>query len=155
MVRASGLQAGEPVVAPMCGSGTLGIEAALAASGRPPGLLRPGHAMEQWLGFDHEAWKRMRAAARKQGGQTTAPIILSDTDAYALESARANAQTAGVLERIDLRLEEFDATPLCKDAVIFVNPPWGLRLGEEEAGASLSSVGRLDEAGATGGGAMC
>ncbi len=152
MVRASGLQAGEPVVAPMCGSGTLGIEAALASSGRPPGLLRPGHAMEQWLGFDHEAWKRMRAAARKQGGQTTAPIILSDTDAYALESARANAQTAGVLERIDLRLEEFDATPLCKDAVIFVNPPWGLRMGEEEALVPLyRALGDWMKQGATGG----
>ena len=132
MVRASGLQPGEPVVAPMCGSGTLGIEAALAAAGRPPGLLRPGHAMEQWLGFDHEVWKKMRSVARKQGGQSTAPIILSDTDAYALETARSNAQTAGVLERIDLRLEEFDSTPLCEGAVIFVNPPWGLRLGEED-----------------------
>ncbi|MEC8769612.1 MAG: class I SAM-dependent RNA methyltransferase, partial [Planctomycetota bacterium] len=64
----------------------------------------------------------------------------------------ANAQTAGVLERIDLRLEEFDATPLCQDAVIFVNPPWGLRLGEEEALVPLyRALGDWMKQGATGG----
>ncbi len=130
-----------PLLIPMCGSGTLAIEAALIALDRAPGLLRLGFAFERTLGLDAERWKRMRSEVRNRARKTIdAPIIATDSDPAAIEAARANALTAGVEHLIEFDTCDFAETRVPEGAaepgppgVLLVNPEYGARLGEEQA----------------------
>ena len=121
-------------VNPMCGSGTLAIEAALLAQGRPPGLLRSNYGFMHLKGFDDEAWQKIRQEARvlpkrKFSGR----IIASDLRAEAIEAARQNARTAGVEQLIEFMDCDFAETPVPEGGgVALFNPEYGMRLGEEE-----------------------
>lgn len=120
-------------VNPMCGSGTLAIEAALLAQGRPPGLLRSQYGFMSLKGFSDEAWQAIRQEARvlpkrKFSGR----IIASDIRVDAVEAARQNARTAGVEQLIEFVTCDFADTPLpAGGGVVLFNPEYGERLGEE------------------------
>ncbi|MFK7962243.1 MAG: class I SAM-dependent RNA methyltransferase [Phycisphaerales bacterium] len=134
MVMESGWYGQGPLVLPMCGSGTLAIEAALMALDRAPGSVRPHFGFERALGFDEELWSGMRHESRKRARRTIdAQIIASDIDPAAIEAARHNAQTAGVENLIEFRVEDFEATPIPEPGesggVLIVNPEYGERLG--------------------------
>ncbi|HEC02596.1 MAG TPA: class I SAM-dependent RNA methyltransferase, partial [Phycisphaerales bacterium] len=95
IMMATGYDGKEPLVCPMCGSGTLAIEAALMASRRAPGLLRSNYGFMHMKYFDELAWKQMRSEALKKskqrGGKAgfkPAPIIATDIDVEAVEAAR-------------------------------------------------------------------
>jgi len=103
IIMATDYDGSEPLVCPMCGSGTLAIEAALIASGRAAGLLRSNYGFMHMKYFDEPAWQQMRNEALKKsktrGGKAgfkPARIIATDIDARAIEAARKNAMTAGV-----------------------------------------------------------
>ena len=115
----------------MCGSGTLAIEAALIATGRPPGLLRSNFGFMHQKGFDAEAWQNLRRDAKKiKRAQPTAPIIASDIDGRAIEAAAKNAETAGVHHLIDFHVCDFAETPIPDQAgIAILNPEYGERLG--------------------------
>ena len=82
VILATGYDGSVPLVNPMCGSGTLAIEAALIASGRPPGLLRDNFGFMHHKGFDSDTWQSMRRDARKiRNKGTIAPIIATDIEA--------------------------------------------------------------------------
>ncbi len=132
VLLAAGYDGGLPLVNPMCGSGTLAIEAALIATGRAPGLLRTSYSLMHTQLHDEDAWWTIRNEVRKQRrSQPPAPIIASDIDPRALEAARKNARTAGVEQLIDFVECEFAQTPL-PDApgVVILNPEYGERLGD-------------------------
>lgn len=135
VTMASGWKGREPLALPMCGSGTLAVEAALIALDRAPGLLRPTFGFMHVRGFDDRRWSALRAAARKRGrGTLGAPIIASDVDDRAVEAARRNAETAGVAHLIEFHVCDFAATPLpSRPGVLIVNPEYGARLGDEDA----------------------
>lgn len=120
-----------PLVVPMCGSGTLAIEAALMSTGRAPGLLRSNFGVQHLLTFDEPTWKQERAAARKLRAKgTPAPIIASDIDPEAVEATRKNAVTAGVDHLIDLHVCDFSETPIPEEkGSIVVHGEYGERLG--------------------------
>jgi 23S rRNA (guanine2445-N2)-methyltransferase / 23S rRNA (guanine2069-N7)-methyltransferase len=133
---------------PMCGSGTLVIEAAMIAADRAPGLLREYFGFLGWKGHDGELWRRlMREAAERALPQVVSLIRGSDIDPRALALAAANAQRAGVAALI--RIEHHavaSVRPLTGEAgLICTNPPYGERLGDAaqaqtayaELGASL------------------
>jgi putative N6-adenine-specific DNA methylase len=128
----------QSLVCPMCGSGTLAIEAALIASRRVPGLLRSNYGFMHMKYFDEPAWQQMRKSALKQskgrGGKAAvklAPIIATDIDGKAVEAARKNAMTAGVSHLIDFGVCDFaDTTIPPAPGTIVLNPEYGLRLGE-------------------------
>lgn len=131
VLMATGYDGSQPLVNPMCGSGTLAIEAALLATGRPPGLLRSNFGLLHHKAFDAEAWKVLRLEARKVRRQEdVAPIIASDIDERAVAAARRNAETAGVHHLITFEVCDFAATPL-PDAkgIVILNPEYGERLG--------------------------
>jgi putative N6-adenine-specific DNA methylase len=125
----------EPLVNPMCGSGTLAIEAALMATGRPLGLLRSHFGFQHVAGFDASAWESVRREARKTRPNTRpGPIIASDIDERAATAARKNAQTAGVDHLIEFHVCDFADTPMPGESgVVIMNPEYGLRLGEVRA----------------------
>jgi len=117
---------------PMCGSGTLAIEAALIALHRAPGLTRSNYGFMHINGFNAALWEELREEVRKQakkefGGR----IIATDIDAAAVEAAKKNAETAGVGHLIEFSVCDFSDTPIPEDGgVIVMNPAYGERMGE-------------------------
>jgi len=140
IIMATGYDGSEPLICPMCGSGTLAIEAALIASRRAPGLLRSNYGFMHLKYYDEQKWRQMRAGALKKskarGGKAgfkPARIIATDIDAEAVEAARKNAMTAGVSHLIDFDVCDFAETAILPGpGIIVMNPEYGLRLGEIE-----------------------
>lgn len=141
VVLATGWRGESPFVNPMCGSGTLAVEAALIATGRPPGLLRSAFAFQHLRAFDEPVWRALRAEAQRLPVRKPShPIIASDISREAVEAARRNARTAGVEHLIEFHACDFAETPLPSvPGVILMNPEYGERMG---AGEDLSPLYR-------------
>lgn len=128
-LRACGYDGREPVVDPMCGSGTFVIEAAEIAAGLAPGRSRR-FAFEDLASFDAAAWAAMRAAAAP-----AAPLALrflgSDRDDGAIRMSIANAARAGVGELTEFHRRAISdaAPPEGPRGLVMVNPPYGARIG--------------------------
>lgn len=120
-----------PFINPMCGSGTLAIEAALMAINKPPGLIRHNYGFMHVKGFDEEKYLQLKKELHsKVQSSSPAKIIATDQDRKALSAAKENAKLAGVGELIQFINCEFDETPLPQEkGVIIFNPPYGERLG--------------------------
>ena len=129
VLRAAGYTGAEPLLDPLCGSGTIPIEAALLARRRAPGLTR-AFAFQRWPGYDARQFEALRAAAREQElPRAPAPIVASDAHAGAVTAARENAERAGLTE--DLRIEQLRlhaARPAPGAGLIATNPPYGVRV---------------------------
>ena len=152
IILRSGWQKETPMVDPMCGSGTLLIEAAMIASDCAPGLNRFHWGFEAWGSHDKAVWESVRADARERANagllSATARFFGSDTDKRVLDMARANARRAGVDKLITF--QQKDATKLENPlpdgpkGTIISNPPYGERLESEPALIALHSVfGRI------------
>lgn len=137
---------GGALVDPMCGSGTIAIEAALIAGDVAPGLLRDIVASERWLGFDATSWAESRAAAetrRREGLSRVPAIAASDSDPRAVQIARRCLQRAGLeglvsVERQELaRLLPPQGAP---SGLVATNPPWGERLSDRRELPALYGV---------------
>lgn len=128
---------------PLCGSGTLAIEAALIAGDCAPGLLRRSWGFDHWLGHDAAAWEQVRADAaerRAAGVASMPPVIASDADARAIEIARRFVRRAGLetVVRTEVRSLANAAAPSgVAHGLVAVNPPYGERLGDRRALATL------------------
>ena len=120
---------------PMCGSGTLAIEAALIALNKAPGLLRSNYGFMHLKGFDRAAWERIRKDASSMAARDIpGRIIASDMDPQAVDAARKNARTAGVEQHIEFAVADFAETEVPEgQGVVVMNPPYGERLGQENA----------------------
>ena len=130
-LRQCGFDGTEPVVDPMCGSGTFVIEAAEIAAGLNPGRSRH-FAFEKLAGFDDAAWQAMRAAAIAHPPAVT--FHGSDRDAGAIEMSRANAARAGVADATDFQLHAISDLPAPEGppGLVIVNPPYGQRIGDRK-----------------------
>ena len=147
IVQSTRWQPDSPLVNPMCGSGTLAIEAALLKTQKAPGLLRNNFAFMHLKTFDRSAWEQMRSEAEKHYKQTIAAfsnqmpsIIATDQDPKAISAARQNATQAGVAGLIRFEVADFRDTDFPdpgEHGVVILNPPYGERLGEEEKLAEL------------------
>jgi putative N6-adenine-specific DNA methylase len=129
-----GFAGAEPVLDPMCGSGTFVIEAAETALRLNPGRGRP-FAFEHLATFSAEAWQRMRAVASRRALPPGVRFHGSDRDAGAVAMASANAGRAGVADVVELRqcpISEVVA-PEGPPGLVIVNPPYGGRIGERKA----------------------
>ena len=123
-----------PFVNPMCGSGTLAIEAALIATNRRPGLLRSNYAFMHLKGYDHSVYKIEREMLDEQILQPEdIKIIATDISAPAISTSRMNAAAAGVEQLIQFAVCDFEKTiiPEEPNGVIMFNPEYGERLGDE------------------------
>ncbi len=133
MVLGAGWDPATALVDPMCGSGTIPIEAALLARRIPPGWHRR-FAFERWPGFDPATWQSVRAAAQAAIlPAAPATIVASDRDAGAIEATTANAERAGVLGDLTIRQGALSALePPAARGLVLTNPPYGLRIGEAD-----------------------
>ncbi|MHB8880032.1 MAG: THUMP domain-containing class I SAM-dependent RNA methyltransferase [Thermodesulfovibrionales bacterium] len=139
VVIATGWDGAGAFVNPMCGSGTLALEAALLALRRPPGLLRLNFGFMHIKGYDRQAWEGIRTEGKKgilKG--ISGKIIATDRDPEALDAARRNAATAGVDHLIDFSLSAFEDTPVpAGNGVVLLNPEYGERMGDADALAGV------------------
>lgn len=122
-----------PFINPMCGSGTLAIEAALMATKRYPGLYRDHYSFQHILGYDSTAFlAKKKKLENKIVEATEVKIIASDISLQAISFARENAATAGVDHMIDFQVCDFAETeiPERPRGVIMFNPEYGERLGD-------------------------
>lgn len=134
VVTATGWTGTENFVNPMCGSGTLAIEAALIGLGRAPGLLRSNYGFMHLRAFDEASWKRMRKRARDGARRSIdGKIVATDIREEALEAARKNAATAGVERWVEFGRHPFAETRVPGGrGVVVLNPEYGERMGEIE-----------------------
>lgn len=131
MIIGSGWDMKAPLVDPMCGAGTIAIEAAMMARRIAPGLNRR-FAFENWPRHDAPAWSAELDAARaEQLEKSPARIVASDRDEGAIAAAIANAERAGVLADVHYDVRSLSAADLPDEPCWMVtNPPYGMRLGE-------------------------
>ncbi|WP_370230815.1 THUMP domain-containing class I SAM-dependent RNA methyltransferase [Salipiger bermudensis] len=128
-LRQCGYRGEEPVLDPMCGSGTFVLEAAEIAAGLAPGRTR-GFDFERLAGFDAEDWAALKAA--QAPGETALRFHGFDRDAGAVRSATANAERAGVSEITRFTCQPVSALepPEGPPGLVMVNPPYGARIGK-------------------------
>ncbi|HBU5819367.1 TPA: bifunctional 23S rRNA (guanine(2069)-N(7))-methyltransferase RlmK/23S rRNA (guanine(2445)-N(2))-methyltransferase RlmL [Klebsiella pneumoniae] len=152
IVMRSGWVPGTPLLDPMCGSGTLLIEAAMLATDRAPGLHRAHWGFGGWAQHDDAIWKEVKAEAQTRARQGLAAyesrFYGSDVDARVIERARRNARRAGIGELIDFDVKDVAQlnNPLPKGpyGTVISNPPYGERLESEPALIALHSLlGRI------------
>jgi 23S rRNA G2445 N2-methylase RlmL len=130
VLRLSGWDRERPLVDPMCGSGTLAIEAALWSRHIAPGLFRERFGFERWRSHGEEearATALLREEARARAVKKGPLIWAFDEDRTAVDAARQNARAAGIDMRIDQRSVDTLA-PLPSPGHVIVNPPYGERL---------------------------
>ncbi|MEF3091844.1 bifunctional 23S rRNA (guanine(2069)-N(7))-methyltransferase RlmK/23S rRNA (guanine(2445)-N(2))-methyltransferase RlmL [Raoultella sp. WB_B2P2-3] len=148
IVMRSGWVPGTPLLDPMCGSGTLLIEAAMLATDRAPGLHRGHWGFNGWVQHDDAVWKEVKAEAQTRARKGLAAyesrFYGSDVDARVIERARSNARRAGVGELIAFAAKDVAqlSNPLPKGpyGTVISNPPYGERLESEPALIALHSL---------------
>jgi putative N6-adenine-specific DNA methylase len=132
-LRLCGYRGTEPVVDPMCGSGTFVIEAAEIALGLKPGRSRR-FAFEQLASFDAAAWQKLRGAKGATAGSALR-FYGSDRDAGAIRMSRANAERAGVAALTEFQEHAVSdlMPPEGLPGLVIVNPPYGARIGDKQS----------------------
>lgn len=134
-----------PFVNPMCGSGTIAVEAAMIATNRRPGLFRTNYAFMHLQGYDEKIYLEEDALLEKQIVDVPGlRIIATDYSARAIENAKKNAIAAGVANLIDFAVCDFAATEIPPNVpgIFYVNPEYGERLGEvKELELTYSRIG--------------
>lgn len=133
-LRQCGYDGTEPVLDPMCGSGTFVIEAAEIAAGLAPGRSRH-FAFEKLTTFDANAWAEMRAASAAKEVTPGSRFYGSDRDAGAIRMSEANAERAGVTAFTDFKCNAISelAAPEGPPGLVIVNPPYGDRIGDKKS----------------------
>jgi putative N6-adenine-specific DNA methylase len=133
IVRLAGWNTEEPLLDPMCGSGTLVIEAAMMALAIPPGHAR-GFGFERLAGFDRRVWNDVREAAlaRRLPPRELA-VFARDRYGEELKRARVNLEAAGLAPCVELKQADvLDSGAPARSGVLIANPPYGARLGEDK-----------------------
>ena len=137
LVLLSGWDGSSAFVDPMCGSGTIPIEAALIAKNIPSGYFREDYSFKRSKDFDENLWEKVKKDATDNIKDTTHPIIGSDWSGRILTVAKENAESAGLLKTIKLETNFFnDLEKPADKGVIVMNPPYGERI-------KISDIARL------------
>jgi len=147
IVLATGYKGEYPFLNPMCGSGTLAIEAALMGTKTAPGLMRSNFGFMHTLYFEDALWKKMCADAtsRKVPLPLEYKVRAGDKSSEAIDAAKQNAVAARVDHDIVFSVEDFADTEVPgDDGVVVMNPEYGIRLGsEDELIATYNDIGRF------------
>lgn len=131
VILATGWDRKSPFIVPMCGSGTLAIEAALLATDRAPGLFRMNYSFMHIMGYDEEVFFTERRKLKEQSQkETNAKITATDISQDSVDISVRNAKTAGVDHLINFSVCDFAETPVSEEpGIILFNPEYGERLG--------------------------
>ena len=136
IVELTGWDCQAPFFDPMCGSGTIVIEAALKAMRIAPGLSRKKFGFQRWPEFDGKAWQKVvDEAKRAQIAPPAGGIYAADVDPESITLAEENARRAGVEKAIRFEVRRFEETvaPHPGPGILVCNPPYGARMGDNSA----------------------
>ncbi|HOX78722.1 MAG TPA: THUMP domain-containing protein [Bacteroidales bacterium] len=142
LILMSGWDGKTPFLDPMCGSGTILIEAALIAGRVPPGYYRPLFGFERWKDFDRRLWDRVKRECEEAISEPTAPIIGFDRDEKAILASQANIDEAGVEQFVKIEQADFTtAPPPWRSGFLLTNPPYGERIKVEDLKHFYKDIG--------------
>ncbi len=140
MILLSGWNGNTDFIDPMCGSGTLPIEAAMIAQNIPPGRFRKEYAFENWQGYNSQLFEKIKA--NYQTKLFTKKIYASDISRESVLTAQTNARRARVFSFIDFQTCNMkDMEVNSNNATIIINPPYGERLVEENIDLLYAMIG--------------
>lgn len=126
---------------PMCGSGTLCIEAGMIAKGIPGGYYRNNFGFQKWKNYDSVLFESIRRE-RYLAARDDFRILASDMASSAIEATQQNLANAGLLGKVDLRKSAFESWDTgMKDGILIMNPPYGERMEETSLNELYSSIG--------------
>ena len=133
-ILATGYDGSQNFINPMCGSGTLAIEAALIATNTAPGLMHSNYGFMHLIGYDPNDWKELRKDALTSVKEAPkGKIIATDIHGGAINAARENARLAEVDDIIEFKVRPFEETFLpANGGIMIMNPAYGERLGEND-----------------------
>jgi putative N6-adenine-specific DNA methylase len=134
LVKMTGWPGTVPLLDPLCGSGTLPLEAALAAMNVAPGLFAKQFGLQTWPDFDAVLWRDLHQSAQQQRRQTLeVPVWGCDRDDAMIQQAQANAQHCGLQQQVHFFQQTLDQLePPADSGYILCNPPYGQRLGDKK-----------------------
>lgn len=142
MILITGWNGDRPLVDPMCGSGTIPIEAAMLASHIPPQYLRESFGFFRWKDFDKKLWKEVKTAADARIQTAGSPIYASDIDARARNATAINLMAAGLEKTVQVEKIAFEKlSPPAPAGLLILNPPYDERLKLDAATAFYKSIG--------------
>lgn len=142
IILLSGWKASEPITDPMCGSGTIPVEAGLIASNIPPGKFRKFFGFQRWNDFDENLFEKIKLECNNQIIDTPVKIFGSDISEKAIQHAHANVARAGLSKIISLEKSDFkDLKSDNKSGLLFLNPPYGQRMQPEEIDTLYGMIG--------------
>jgi len=138
----SGWNAFSSLTDPMCGSGTISIEAGLLACRIPPGRFREFFGFMKWKDFDKKLFEDVKDIAASKIRQSPVKISASDISADAVLQARENISGAGLNDVISIKVCDFkEVTAYDENGHIFLNPPYGQRLQPDDTDTLYSMIG--------------
>ena len=138
----SGWNVSSTLTDPMCGSGTIPIEAGLIASKIPPGRYRQFFGFQKWKDFDEDLFEKIKLECNSQIGLSPVKIFGSDVSEETLKFAKANVARAGLSDVITLEKSDFkDLKSIDEHGYLFLNPPYGQRIQPEEIDLLYGMIG--------------
>jgi putative N6-adenine-specific DNA methylase len=142
IILLSGWDVSATLTDPMCGSGTIPVEAGLIACKIPPGKFRQLYGFQRWNDFDEELFENIKSECNNQIRLSPVRIFGSDISAQTLQYAKANVARAGLSDIIVLEQSDFkDLKSTDEHGFVFLNPPYGQRLQPEEIDVLYSMIG--------------
>ncbi len=142
MILLSGWQPHLPLIDGMCGSGTIGIEAALFANNIPPGCFREGFGFMKWRDYEPELWDTIYNSSINRIKEDMPSIYSSDIDLKPLEIAKKNAEVAKVEDVIQYKhISFFDTMPMKPHGTILLNPPYDERMKIQDTNDFYKKIG--------------
>ncbi|MEZ5013913.1 MAG: THUMP domain-containing protein [Chitinophagales bacterium] len=140
MLYLSGWTPATPLRDPMCGSGTIPIEAALMATHTAPGLLRKHFGFQRWKNYDQSLFRSLMVDAAAAVKEIPVQIVGSDKDARFVEMAKRHAAQAGMEKYIQFSVARFEDTH-AEGELLIMNPPYGERMRETEITELSKQIG--------------
>jgi putative N6-adenine-specific DNA methylase len=138
----SGWKVSSTLTDPMCGSGTIPIEAGLMARKVPPGKFRTFFGFQRWKDFDEALFEKIKFDSDSKIGSSPVKIFGSDISEQAVAQSRANVSRAGLSDVISIEVADFKDLKSVEDkGFVFLNPPYGQRLRPDELDGLYSMIG--------------
>ena len=141
IIYMTGWKHDQPFVNPMCGSGTFMIEAALMAQNRSPQIDQE-FGFHRWSTFEDDLWQKALEYERDHRKEVKFDISGSDKDPEALRFSRINLEKAGLYDQVEVTKKDFFKSILEeKDAIVMLNPPYDMRLSENDVDLFYKGIG--------------
>jgi putative N6-adenine-specific DNA methylase len=144
IILLSGWKVSAALVDPMCGSGTIPIEAGLIACKIPPGKFRQFFGFQRWKDFNDDLFEEIKLECNSQIGLSPVKISGSDISEQTLQYAKANVARAGLSDIITLEMSDFkDLKSIDDHGYVFLNPPYGQRIQPKEIDLLYGMIGTI------------